>query len=47
MVILALAMVPVFFVSVQAAFNRQTRRELRADGTDMRPGAQMADVAGG
>ena len=46
-VILALAMVPVFFVAVQAAFNRQTRRELRAGGTDMRPGAQMADVAGG
>jgi multidrug efflux pump len=46
-VILALAMVPVFFVSVQAAFNPQTRRELRAAGTDMRPGAQTADVAGG
>jgi multidrug efflux pump len=46
-VILALAMIPVFFVAVQAAFNRQTRRELRAGGADMRPGAQMANVAGG
>jgi hypothetical protein len=46
-VILGLAMVPAFFVSVQAAFNRQTKRELRAGGTDMRPGAQTADLAGG
>jgi multidrug efflux pump len=46
-VILALAMVPTFFVAVQAAFNRQARRELRAGGTDMRPGAQTADLARG
>ena len=32
-VILALLMVPVFFVSVQAAFNRQARQELRAAAT--------------
>jgi Cu/Ag efflux pump CusA len=40
-VILALAMVPVFFVSVQAAFNRQTRLELRVAGTDTQPRAQL------
>jgi multidrug efflux pump subunit AcrB len=32
-VALALLMVPVFFVSVQAAFNRQARQELRAAAT--------------
>jgi multidrug efflux pump len=46
-VILALAMVPVFFVAVQAAFNRQTRLELRAAGTDTQPRAQAADIVGG
>jgi multidrug efflux pump len=37
-VVLALVMVPVFFVSVQAAFNRQSNREHRTaafDGSDM------------
>jgi multidrug efflux pump len=32
-VALALLMVPVFFVSVQAVFNRQARQELRAAAT--------------
>jgi multidrug efflux pump len=32
-VALALLMVPVFFVSVQAAFSRQARQELRAAAT--------------
>jgi multidrug efflux pump len=46
-VILALLMVPIFFVTVQALFYRQARRELRstaADGGDVRPDAQAASA---
>ena len=37
-VILALLMVPIFFVTVQAFFNREARRELQsaAGGDDLR-----------
>jgi hypothetical protein len=45
-VILALLMVPIFFVTVQALFYRQARRELRsaADGGNVRPDAQAASA---
>jgi multidrug efflux pump len=49
-VILALLMVPIFFVTVQAFFNRDARRELQsaaAGGTDVRPDAQAAGAGQG
>jgi multidrug efflux pump len=49
-VILALLMVPIFFVTVQAFFNREARRELQsaaADGTDLRANAQSASAGHG
>ena len=49
-VILALLMVPIFFVTVQAFFNREARRELQsaaAGGTDVRAGAQAASAGHG
>ena len=48
-VILALLMVPIFFVTVQA-FNREARRELQspaAGGTEVRAGAQAAGAGHG
>jgi hypothetical protein len=44
-VILALLMVPIFFVTVQAFFYRGARRELQsatAGGADVRAGARAA-----
>ena len=49
-VILALLMVPVFFVSVQAALNRRTKQELRDTATDVkdvRSGPQTVNVVRG
>jgi multidrug efflux pump len=46
-VILALLMVPIFFVTVQAFFNRDARRELQsgtAGGADVRAGVQTASA---
>jgi multidrug efflux pump len=49
-VILALLMVPIFFVSVQAVFNREARRELQStatDGADLGASAQPASASRG
>jgi len=47
-VTLALLMVPVFFVSVQAVFSRQARRELRtAASVDNQSGPQSVNVLHG
>jgi hypothetical protein len=48
-VILALLMVPIFFVTVQAFFYREARRELRsaADGDNVRANARPAGAAHG
>ena len=49
-VILALLMLPVFFVSVQAAFSRQAKQELRDTATDVmavRSGPQTSNAARG
>jgi len=48
-VILALLTVPIFFVTVQALFYRQARRELQsaADSNDLRTNARPASAGHG